>query len=256
MVERRPGARRLLARPLARLLAAAIVLFARLITAVRGVWVGTRPDDARRVYFANHTSHADVVLLWAVLPPRLRARTRPVAAADYWLATAARRFVGPEVFRALAVERPDAAASSGREDDRSERGGRDGADGADGAGGAPDPVAAMAAALDHDSLILFPEGTRNESGAPLLPFRDELFRLAAARPGVELVPVWIANLNRVLPKGEFVPIPLVCTVTFGAPLGRVPDEAEASFLARAERALLALAPGGRESGESLDGVAP
>ena len=242
MVERRPGARRLLARPLARLLAAAIVLFARLITAVRGVWVGTRPDDARRVYFANHTSHADVVLLWAVLPPRLRARTRPVAAADYWLATAARRFVGLEVFRALAVGRADEGARPGR--------------GGGGTDAAADPVAAMASALDHDSLILFPEGARNESGAPLLPFRDELFRLAAVRPGVELVPVWIANLNRVLPKGEFVPIPLVCTVTFGAPLGRVPDEAEASFLARAERALLALAPGGRESGESLDGVAP
>ena len=50
------------------------------------------------------------------------------------------------------------------------------------------------------------------------------------------------NLNRVLPKGEFVPIPLLCTVTFGAPLSLQAGEDKTRFLDRARAALLALAP--------------
>ena len=202
-----------------RIAAAAIVLFARLVTAVRGVWRGSEPSEGgRRVYFANHSSHGDFVLLWTVLPPRLRRRARPVAAADYWLATATRRFVGRDVFRAVLIDRS-------------------------GTGPREAPVERMLAALDAgDSLILFPEGTRNETDAALLPFRGGLHRIAEARADVDLVPVWIDNLNRVLPKGEIVPIPLVCTVTFGGALRLDPGENRSVFLERAREALLALAP--------------
>ena len=106
-----------------------------------------------------------------------------------------------------------------------------------------DPIAIMAAALDEkNSLILFPEGTRNTTEEPLLPFKSGLYHLARARPDVELVPVWIDNLNRVMPKGEFVPIPLLCTVTLGAPIVLEIDEDKAAFLDRSRAALLALAP--------------
>ena len=106
----------------------------------------------------------------------------------------------------------------------------------------------MAGSLDAGtSLILFPEGTRNTTDERLLPFKSGLFHLAGARPQVELVPVWIENLNRVMPKGEFVPIPLLCTVTFGAPLRLQAGEDKAAFLERARAALLAAAPE-RETG--------
>ncbi|MDN6321744.1 MAG: 1-acyl-sn-glycerol-3-phosphate acyltransferase [Halomonas sp.] len=105
-----------------------------------------------------------------------------------------------------------------------------------------DPLAGMRRALDAgDSLILFPEGTRNTGEVPLLPFKTGLYHLALAYPDVELVPVWIDNLNRVLPKGERVPLPLLCTLTYGAPLQLAPEEDKAEFLVRAERALLGLA---------------
>jgi 1-acyl-sn-glycerol-3-phosphate acyltransferase len=201
---------------LAGLMAMAIELTARLVTAVRAIWDGVDPVPAKRVYFANHTSNGDFVLIWTVLPPQMRKRTRPVAAADYWLTSKLRAFIGREVFNAVLIDR--------NPDTRTE-----------------DPVAQMATALDAgQSLILFPEGTRNTGDTPLLPFKSGLFHLATQRPDVDLVPVWIENLNRVLPKGEIIPIPLICTVRFGSPVRIEPDEKKEAFLARAHGALLAL----------------
>ncbi len=193
--------------------ARAITLFTRLVTAARGVWIGTEPRPGLRVYFANHTSNGDFVVVWTVLPPHLRARTRPVAAADYWLTTPLRAFVGRDVFNAVLIDR--------RPEARSE-----------------DPVAQMVAALDQGrSLILFPEGKRNTGDTPLLPFRTGLYHLARQRPDVDLVPVWIANLSRIMPKGEVVPLPLLCTVSFGAPLHLEEGEDKNGFLDRAATAL-------------------
>ena len=198
------------------ILRAAIVFVAWFLTAARAVWVGVEPRPVQRIYFANHASNGDFVLLWTVLPPALRRATRPVAAEDYWTRSALRRFVGRDVFNAVLIQR--------------EREGR-----------SRDPIEDMVAALDAGaSLILFPEGTRNLTEAPLLPFRAGLYRLAEARPRVEQVPVWIENLNRVMPKGEIVPIPLLCTVTFGAPLHLAPGEDRATYLERARAALLGL----------------
>lgn len=199
--------------------ASAVAGFARLVTGVRGDWRGCGPDVRQRVYFANHRSHADFVLIWTILPAPLRRLTRPVAGADYWLEGRVRTFFGQRVFRAVLIDRNPATRRA-------------------------DAVAIMAEALDEkSSLILFPEGTRNTGDEPLLPFKSGLYHLARTRPEVELVPVWIENLNRVMPKGEFVPIPLLCTVTIGTPLHVGSDEDKAAFLDRSRNALLALAPG-------------
>ena len=197
----------------------AITLFARFVTAPRALWQGIEPTHAQRVYFANHSSNGDFVLIWTVLPAALRARTRPVAALDYWLTSPLRAFIGREVFNAVLIDR--------RPEVRTE-----------------DPVAQMAAALDEgSSLILFPEGGRNSGDTPLLPFRSGLYHLARARPNVDLVPVWISNLNHVMPKGTVVPVPLICTLTFGAALRLDPNEGKEAFLSRASAALLALSGG-------------
>ncbi len=212
--------------PLSRRLAAsatatAIRLFARAITAVQATWAGCAPEPVQRVYFANHTSNGDFVLIWTVLPERMRQKTRPVAASDYWLTSRLKAFIGQDVFNAVLIDRRPEARTA-------------------------DPVAQMIAALDDGaSLILFPEGQRNTTETALLPFKTGLFHLARQRPGTELVPVWVANLNRVMPKGEVIPIPLVCTVTFGTPLRIADGEGKDDFLARAEAALLTTAPNER-----------
>lgn len=203
---------------LARLVAELLLAGARVWTGLRPVWAGVRPEPRKRVYFANHGSHGDFVLIWACLPPNVRRVTRPVAGQDYWLASTLRRFAAGRVFRALLINRHPGPAD-------------------------PSPVAVMTSALQQgDSLILFPEGTRNTTDAPLLPFRSGLYHLHMAHPDAELVPVWIDHIRRVMPKGELIPVPMVCTVCFGAPLMRQPSETKDAFLQRAQDAVLALRP--------------
>lgn len=202
---------------LAALTAFAITSAARLLTGARALWLGSTAQAMQRLYYANHSSHGDFVLLWASLPPELRKRTRPVAGADYWQKPGVRSFLINKVFNGVLVDR--------------ER--KEGAN----------PLQAMLDALDGgDSLIIFPEGTRNLGDEPLLPFKSGLYHLAQARPDVELVPVWIANLNRVMPKGRALPLPLLCTLSFGAALEPIEGEGKDAFLERARNALLALAP--------------
>lgn len=196
----------------------AIVLFARATTAAHADWRGTAPTTAQRVYFANHVSNADMPMIWSVLPAHLRKRTRPVAALDYWLQNERRAFAGRDVFRAVLIDRRPEARES-------------------------DPMAAILQALDEGySLIIFPEGLRNQGPEPLKPFKSGLYNIARARPDVELIPTWIANLNSVMPKGEIIPLPLMVHVIFGAPVALDPDEERHGFLERAAATLLALKP--------------
>lgn len=202
---------------LAPLTAFVITSAARLLTGARALWLGCTPQPVQRLYYANHSSHGDFVLLWASLPDKLRRRTRPVAGADYWQRDGLRRYLISKVFNGVLIDRERATPEH-------------------------NPLQPMLDALDQgDSLILFPEGTRNlEDG--LLPFKSGLYHLTRLRPEIELVPVWIANLNRVMPKGRALPLPLLCTLSFGTPLEHLQDEGKQAFLERARNALLALAP--------------
>ena len=203
----------MLRRLLAQIVGNAISLFARLVTAVRGVWQGVEPVQKQRIYFANHGSNGDFVLIWTVLPPNLRRQTRPVAGSDYWLKGKLKTFIGREVFNAVLIDRNRVTRTQ-------------------------DPIAQMVDALDGGaSLILFPEGTRNMTDETLLPFKPGLHHLAQARPNVELVPTWIDNLTAVMPKGKVIPVPLLCSVTFGSPLEVIEGEDKSTFLSRAETAL-------------------
>ena len=172
---------------------ALLAAIAKLITGASARWVGCAPDVRQRIYFANHTSNLDALVIWASLPPPMRDLTRPVAARDYWIKNTVRRYLANHIFNAVLIERKKPTAHD-------------------------NPLADMLAALgDRHSLIIFPEGGR-QTGTEMAPFKGGLFHLAKDRPDVEFVPVLIENLNRILPKGEFLPVPLLGSVSFGTPM--------------------------------------
>ena len=191
-----------------------IVAATRLVVGGQGLWIGCAPSEKQRIYFANHSSHLDTILVWAAMPPELRRRVRPVAAADYWGKGRLQRRISLGVLNAVLIDRQTRSS---------------------------DPLAPLKESLAMgDSLILFPEGTRGTSELPS-PFRPGLYHLAKAFPEVELVPVFLDNLRRALPKGSLLPVPLSCVARFGAPMRLEADETKPAFLERARAAVVALA---------------
>jgi 1-acyl-sn-glycerol-3-phosphate acyltransferase len=184
-------------------------------------WVNCRPSSRQRVYFANHTSHLDFVVLWSVLPRRLREKTRPVAAKDYWN-SGLRKRIAVNAFHAVLVDRGGKIAEHDR------------------MAAARNTLDMLLEAMgEHNSLIVFPEGTRG-NGLQVGPFKSGIYYLWSKRPDVQFVPVYLSNLNRILPKGEFLPVPVISRVTFGAPLRPDANETKDSFLAKAHDAVCAL----------------
>lgn len=197
------------------LVAKGVVGLARVLAGGNVRRVGFTPDDRQRIYFANHSSHLDFVLVWAALPPRLRAMTRPVAAKDYWDRPGLRRYLGLKVFNAVLVERNPTS-------------------------GSPNAIEVLLEGLgEKHSLIIFPEGTRGD-GTTIAPFKSGLYRLGKARGDVDLIPSYINNVNRVLPKGEFVPVPMLASVSFGEPMHVGEEEDKSAFLERARNAVMEL----------------
>ncbi len=192
-----------------------MVALAKLCSGARARWVGCTPDTRQRIYFANHSSNLDALVLWALLPPDVRRLTRPVAARDYWTAGKLRRHIAERIFHAILIERKKPTAHD-------------------------NPIAQILEAMgDRHSIIIFPEGGRFPGPDPV-PFKSGLYHLALKRPDVELVPVLMDNLNRILPKGEILPVPMLGSVTFGTPMTLSPDEPKAAFLERARAEVIRL----------------
>lgn len=206
-----------------------LALFAQGVTGAQAIVKGFEQPDEPCVYYANHTSHGDFLLLWASLSAPQRERTRPIAGKDYWATSPLKFYIGERVFRALLVDRSALRDIHGF-------------------------IQTMADALDNgDSLIIFPEGTRNLTDSPLLDFKAGIYHLAQTRPQTPFVPVWINNISRVLPKGKWLPVPLLCTLLYGKPFTCPPDEEKANFLQRAQSALLALSENDGDSDNNQEG---
>lgn len=194
----------------------ALAVTARFLSGASVRWEGCQPSAARRVYIANHASHFDFVVLWSAIPRRFRKHTRAVAARDYWEGGRVRRFLARKVFHVVLIDRQRVE-------------------------GRPGAVEVMLEAMrGGSSLIVFPEGTRAGLAEGPGEFRAGIYNVATADPGVEFVPVFIGNMRRILPKGEFLPVPLLSSITFGAPFRLEPGEERDAFLERARQAVARL----------------
>ena len=191
-----------------------LVAIAKLFSGATLRWVDCQPDTCQRIYFANHTSHLDALILWASLPRQIRALTRPVAAKDYWVRGPIRRYMA-SVFNALLIDREKIKVHNS-------------------------PIQMMLNEIgDTYSLIVFPEGSRNTSDE-MREFKSGLYYLSKKRPDLELVPVYLDNMNRIMPKGEFLPVPLLSCITIGPPMWLESGESKVDFLARARNAIVKL----------------
>lgn len=189
-----------------------LAAIAKILSGATVRWIDCEPDTCQRIYFANHTSHLDALVLWASLPKNIRNLTRPVAAVDYWQGGPVRRYIAT-VFDVLLIDRKKVKVHNS-------------------------PIDMMIREIGNkNSLIVFPEGSRNPSGQ-MSEFKSGLFHLAKKRPDLELMPVYIDNLNRVMPKGEFLPVPLLSCISIGAPIWLELGETKAEFLKRARQSVL------------------
>jgi len=191
---------------------AILALIARFLSGASVRWIDSQPDRCQRVYFANHTSHLDALVIWSSLPSSVRTVTRPVAAKDYWTAGPVRRYLSARVFRALLIDRTEIKVHQS-------------------------PIDVMIREIgDQHSLIVFPEGGRS-SGPEVREFKSGLYHLCRKRPELELIPVHIDNMNRILPRGEVLPVPLLTCISFGPPMWLEAGEAKSEFLERAREAV-------------------
>ncbi len=189
-----------------------LALMARLLSGASVRWIDSQPDTCQRVYFANHTSHLDPIVIWSALPREVRMLTRPVAAKDYWSKGPVRRYIANRMFNAILIDREEIKVHQS-------------------------PVDLILREIGHtNSLILFPEGGRQEGGG-VGDFKSGLYYLCKKRPDLELIPVHIDNMNRILPRGEVLPVPMLSCISFGPPLWLEAGEAKVAFLGRAREAV-------------------
>lgn len=189
-----------------------LALTARFLSGASVRWLDCQPDTCQRVYFANHTSHLDAIVIWSALPPEIRLLTRPVAAKDYWTTGRVRHYLATRIFNALLIDRTEIKVHQS-------------------------PVDVMIRGIGHRySLIVFPEGGRT-SGEELGEFKSGLYYLCKKRPDLELIPVYIDNMNRILPRGEVLPVPLLTRISFGPPIWLEAGEPKTNFLRRARESV-------------------
>jgi 1-acyl-sn-glycerol-3-phosphate acyltransferase len=192
-----------------------LAVAARFLSGASVRWIDSQPDTCQRVYFANHTSHLDPIVIWSALPQAVRMITRPVAAKDYWSKGAIRRYLANQLFNAILIDREEIKVHQS-------------------------PIDLMIREIGHTySLIIFPEGGRS-AGVEIGEFKSGLYYLCKKRPDLELIPVHVDNMNRILPRGEVLPVPLLSCITFGPPLYLEAGEAKVDFLTRAREAVLRL----------------
>lgn len=188
-----------------------LLIVCKLVTGVQARWYSP-PCDAVTICYANHTSHLDGLVIWSSFPKKLRKLVHPVVAKDYWEKNSLKKFIAIEVFNSVLINRHTNTHEN--------------------------PLQPLIVTLEkQQSLILFPEGTRG-NGEQIVDFKSGLYHLAKQFPHIHFVPVYLNNLNRVLPKGSKLVVPIICSAIFGSAISPLHEnETKADFLLRAKQAL-------------------
>jgi len=176
-----------------------MVVFALAIKPFMALFIGLRVRGREHlrtcdqfILIANHSSHLDTISLLSLFPLNRLRKIRPVAAADYFERNAFVSTMTKTLFNILPIARKNITPEN-------------------------NPLRRMREAIEAgESLIIFPEGTRG-SGSEIGEFRSGVAHLIAKMPGVNIVPAYLMNMGRSLPKGEFIPVPFFCEIRLGEP---------------------------------------
>jgi 1-acyl-sn-glycerol-3-phosphate acyltransferase len=175
-----------------------IAFFALVVRPFLTLFIGLRvrgrehlPRSGPFIVVANHSSHLDTVSLLSLFPNSRLSEIRPVAAADYFERNAIVSAFTRTFFNILPIARKKLTPEK-------------------------NPLRQMENAIRAgQSLIVFPEGTRG-SGDEMGQFRTGVAHLLEKIPDLKVVPAYLVNMGRSLPKGEFIPVPFFCEVRLGA----------------------------------------
>lgn len=179
------------------------------------------------IFAANHSSHLDTVMVYGALPAPLRYRLAPAMSQDFFAALFGKA-------RAPLTQRLKDAAGYAT------------ALTLFNAYPLPQQLGGARRALHYSgelidagySILIFPEGTRTETGE-LLPFRPGV-GLMAKQLSVPVVPVRLRGLFEIFPATASWPGVGKVSVCFGEPARARPGESYQAFTARVEAAVRAL----------------
>ena len=223
----------------AKVVSSVLVSICRFLTGIRAKQTSPIAKDTPCIYYANHSSHLDGLVIWSCLTPNIRPYVHPVAAEDYWNKNRLRRYLSRRIFRAILIPRHATKMNFTEENSQDEKIPNQIMDrNTSSTSNKVNALAIMQDILDQgESLIIFPEGTRG-NGESIQDFKAGLWHLSRKNPNVQLVPIYLENLNRVLPKGSHLVVPVICSAIFGAPLASTHEnESKQEFLIRAKSAL-------------------
>lgn len=167
-------------------------------------------DSYPVIYYANHSSNLDSIIIWLSLTSEERQNTCFIGASDYWDKGIIRKYVLQYIFNGKTIQRKGSLFSN-------------------------NPINILENILiEGKSIVIFPEGTRNLISEDIQDFKSGLYHLAKKMPNIPLIPIYLSNTQKMMPKGTFIPLPIICQSYFGSAFFFTPNENKLLFLTNAK----------------------
>ena len=153
----------------------------------------TLKNKKQFILIANHNSHMDTMAIMSAIPSRYIHKVHPIAAVDFFGGSLLNKILMRYLVNATLIKRD-------RNDTEN------------------DPIDAMDKMIKkYRSLILYPEGSRGTPGI-MTNFKKGLAYLIQRNPNIKVIPVYLNNIYKTLPKGRKLIIPYNCSIEFGEPI--------------------------------------
>jgi len=144
------------------------------------------------ILIANHNSHMDTMAIMSSMPSRYIHLVHPVAAEDFFGGSRFKEILMRYMVNATLIPRKRANT----EEDI-------------------DPIEVMSNLLRKGrSIIIYPEGSRGAPGI-MTDFKKGVGYLVKQNPTVDVIPVYLDGLHKILPKGKNLILPYNCRIIFG-----------------------------------------